>query len=335
MNRRIWICFLALGVLAGSAQGDVSGYLSGEYRNGQEAGNFPEGSFVYPAFGLVFSGNISPQVGYAAEIRVEDGFRLAVEQAWVGLGTTEAFRIQFGVYLVPFGRYNRINRPHQTLLVLPPLPVEYSFPSRWRDIGFLIQGRSKNFFYSGYIGNGLQEYTQLNQTQPLQDNNGDKGKGGRLGVVLGQGVEAAYSVFTGKYDAEGLRSLTLHGADLSWTTEDWQVVGEYTRAKIGNPEGFSEGESEGFFIQMFLDFGNIRPVAAYQKHRYEDPYHGPGFSEEGGAGEGIAFRRTRWSLGLVYLLSPDVMFKLEYDFNREKPVERKDNLLAVQVAARF
>jgi hypothetical protein len=74
---------------------------------------------------------------------------------------------------------------------------------------------------------------------------------------------------------------------------------------------------------------------SYQHYDFEDPYHGEGFYSLLLPGLGIDEDRERWALGLVYNLSQTAFFKLEYQFNKEKGVEKKNDMLLVQVAVSF
>lgn len=335
MKLKIPTLFFVVLILVTHSFGDINGYLSSIFIKSQEKGQYDKGVFTNPLFGLAFTGDVSSNVNYEAEFRIVDVTQLEIDQAWLGLGNAQSFQLELGLYLVPFGRYNQINRPHQTLLINPPLHVEFCYPHRWRDIGVLVKGRFSGIFYSGYLGNGLKEGQGLQDGQQFEDNNKDKGKGGRFGFSLGQGVEVAYSIHNSKYDDQDSRNLTLHGVDLTWMTQDWQVFGEYTLGKIDNPEDFAQGEAEGFFIQVSINFGKLIPLASYQKLKYTDPYHGAGFASEKEPGEGIFIDRSRWALGLMYIPIQNVFFKLEYNFNREEGEAQKDDLWAVQAALSF
>jgi len=335
MKLKISILLFVLLIVVTYSFGDITGYLSSSFIKSQEKGEYYKGAFTNPLFGLRFSGDVSPSINYEAEFRIVDVTHFEIDQAWLGLGSAQSFQLKLGLYLVPFGRYNQINRPHQTFLINPPLHVEFCYPHRWRDIGVLIEGKFSGIFYSGYLGNGLKEGLDLRDGQQFEDNNKDKGKGGRFGFSLGQGVEVAYSIHNSKYDDKDSRNLTLHGVDLTWITQDWQVFGEYILGKIDNPEDFIQGEAEGYFVEVSINFGSFIPFASYQKLKYTDPYHGPAFSGEMEPGEGIFVDRSRWALGLMYIPVQSVFFKLEYDFNREEGEEKKDDLWAIQVALSF
>jgi hypothetical protein len=335
MRKVSFVFLLSLFVIVPPVLGQISGYVSADYTKGQEEGDYFKGTFNNPLFGMIFTGDISTGYAYGAEFRISDISDIEIDQAWVGLSSSEAFRLQGGLYLVPFGIYNRMNRPHQTVLINSPLNVAYCYPERWRDIGVMVDGTWGGFVYQGYLGNGLREGDTLRDSQQFEDNNKNKGIGGRIGWQFSQGFQIAYSIHSGKYDDENSRRLTLHGADVNWVTRDWQIMGEYTKAIIKNPEGYENGEAEAFFIQVVLYLGQFQPFVSYQDLTYTDVYHGTGFSALSGAGEGIFLDRNRWALGIILTPVPDVFIKFEYDFNREKVIEIKNDLWIVQAAVHF
>ncbi len=315
-------------------QGKISGYLSFEYVRGQEQTNLTDGSFRKSQLGLIFSDKLAPRIDYVAEIRFKEESRIEIEQAWVGFNLSNSLNLRLGMYVVPFGKYNLINRPHQTMLINTPLIVEKMFPSSWRDMGVLLEGRTGNIFYSGYWGNGLFESENLGGGQQFEDNNQNKAKGARLGTALSQSLEVAFSYYKGKYDEENERDLILQGIDLIWSSEGLQILSEYLRGTLQNPENFSEGKIEGYYIQVSFDSGTLRPVASYQRLKYEDLFHGQGFSSAG-PGTGISEEKKRWTLGFVYFASENVFLSFEYDFNREKDPQIKDNSYSCQVSLSF
>jgi len=315
-------------------QGKIFGYLSFEYIKGQEQTDVTDGSFRKSQLGLIFSDEIAPRIDYVAEIRFKQESRIELEQAWVGFDLSDSLNFRLGMYVVPFGKYNQMNRPHQTMLINAPLIIEKMFPSSWRDIGIQLEGRTAGIHYSAYIGNGLYESEYLEGSQQFKDNNLNKAMGARLGAALSQSLEVALSYYTGKYDEANERDLTLQGVDLIWSSEGLQILAEYLKASLQNPENFAEGEVEGIYIQGSFESGSLRPVVSYQQLKYEDPFHGQGFISPN-PGAGISEDKSRWALGLVYIASENVFISFEYDFNREKNLELKDNSYSLQVALSF
>lgn len=337
--RKFWIflfVFLWIGPIFIQAQNaETKKYLSLDFQKGEKESDFSNGSFGNVRFGLMFLGEISQRILYTAEIAQWEENKIDLKQAWVGIMFSDAFLVKTGMFIVPFGRYNQMNRPYQTKLVHLPLNVEMFYPYGWRDLGVQINGRVGGLLYDFYIGNGLAEGQFLNDTQVYRDNNSDKGKGGRIGWRMGEGFEAGYSYYNGKYDDNNKRTRQMHGFDLIWVTQNSSLIGEYTRVDLDNPEGFSSGEGEGYFIQLSFPLESLNPVISYQSSTYDDPFHGTGFSGELYPGEGIHENRTRWTLGLIINVQTNLLLKAQYDFNKEKDKELKNNQFYIQASLVF
>lgn len=335
MKIKILIAFLSVALFITQAHGETNGYFSFAFTKGQEQGDSSIGMFHDVQLGLLFSGIISKRLDYLAEICLKEEAAVNIDQAWVRLSMSDAFNLKMGVYLVPFGQYNSQNRAHQTLLVNTPLNVDFAFPARWKDIGIQVEGQINHFFYELYIGNGLAEDQDLKVGQQFEDNNSDKGVGGRAGISAGQGFNVAYSHYRGKYDIENSRYLVLQGVDLNWVSGGLHILHEYTRGQLENPGELSDGNVEGYFVQVALEMDRFWPVASYQWVKYRDVFHGPGFIGPDIPGEGISTEKTRWTLGIVYFPAPSFLCKLEYSNNQEKGIEQKENVLTVQMALSF
>jgi len=333
--RKIVFTIIILLFVIHPVRGETNGYLSFKFLKCQVQSDVFEGTFQDAQVGLIFSGEINPKIAYIAEIKLQDRTRVEMNQVLVKLSPSYAFNLKMGLYLVPFGKYNQFNRPHQTMLITPPMNVEKLFPPCWRDIGVLLEGRISSFFYCLYSGNGLTESQSLDGGQQFKDNNADKGKGGRIAWIIDQGFEVAYSRYSGKFDSDNSRELLLQGFDLTWKTESFQILSEYTKVNIENPAEFSNGTAEGYFIQLSVNIGNLQPVVSYQSLKYNDEFHGTGFFGAEKAGMGISENKSRWAVGIVYSLINNLYLKLEYDFNREKDFEIKNNIFLCQVALSF
>ncbi len=333
MKKRIALLVLLIPALVLTAQARINGFLSASFLKGLGEAATAQGSLQDAQLGLIFSGDIGTNLTYLAEIRFNQEATFELDQALVAFSPSNSFNLKLGLYLVPFGRYNMFNRPHQTILVRTPLNIEKMVPLRWKDVGVLVEGRTRTFFYSAFLGNGLAEAETLSQGQQWKDNNRDKGKGGRLGVVLGRAFEVAYSLYRGKYDEANTRNLVLQGVDLVWGSEGIQLFSEYTRASMDIPD--ETANAEGFYVMASFDMDKLRPVASFQKINYEDGFHGPGFLSPDVPGEGITEKQTRWTVGFVYSLSESFLLKFEYDFNREKDEEVKNDSFSIQVAVSF
>lgn len=335
MRIKIFILLLAVFATLTSAQVRTGGYFSFEFLKGQADADFPDGTFKDPQLGLFFSGEITPKVSFLTEARLNQAESVDLMQAWVSLVPSQYFNLKLGLYLVPFGGYNESSRPYQTMTINPPLNIAALYPAQWRDLGLVTEGRASGLLYSVYFGNGMRESPDLNQGQQFRDNNAGKGFGGKLGMSLSEGVVGYYSYYRGKSDNANKRSIILQGVNLAWETEDYQILGEYTKAKVENPEGFADGSGDGFFIQVSINFGGFNPFASYQRLTYRDDFHGIGFSGLSQPGSGILQKNRRWAIGVTARVYEMVLFKLEYDFNQEKDFEIDNNQLVCQLALSF
>ena len=312
--------------LPGRAQVKANGYLSFEYIKGQAESSYPRAKLENLLAGVLAGGPVGGgKFGFTIEARARGVSTFDLVQAWAGYLPSRTITVRAGLFLVPFGNWNRNSRPHETLLVRTPLNLEYLYPASWRDLGLLAEGEVGVLTYAAYIGNGLAEADEPWTGQQFSDNNTDKAKGGRLGLILGQGIRAGVSYYTGKYDELNMRDLILEGADLSWVTEQWEVHAEYTKAILENPQPFERGESEGFAVWTSMNFRGFQPIGSYQQVKYADGYHGGG----------IDFDRSRWTAGLRWIIDSTVFIKFEYDWNKEKGIALKDDQFQLQLGLSF
>jgi hypothetical protein len=316
-------------------QVNYGGYLSFEAVKGQSGSEFPEYTLENIQAGVVAGGQAATKFGFALEIRARSVSVFDLEQAWVGFLPSQAISIKAGLFLVPFGLFNRANRPHESPFIRVPLNLAEAYPSSWRELGLCVEGRIGVVTYAAYIGNGLEEGEMVKDGQLFRDNNTDKGKGGRLGLIFSNALMAGVSYYDGKYDAAGERRLTLSGVDLTWMTPEWEVKGEYTKAVIENPDPFEDGRAEGFTVWTSMFLGNFRPIGSFQKLDYDDPFHGPGFVPGAGPGAGVFRKLTRWTAGLRFVPGPGVTITIEYDWNTDKELPLKDDVFQIQAAFSF
>jgi len=325
---------LLIASLGFSAEIQTGGYLSFSLLKGQEGGRRGPRNSRGSRGGALASGDLGQGFSFLVEARFRSESRFELEQALAAFKLGGSGDLRLGLFLVPFGKYNESNRPQQTVLVNLPLNLEAAYPESWRDIGLTTQGRIGFLRYAAYLANGLGEKDGAAAGQMFRDINKDKAKGGRMGIVLGEGFEIGGSYYMGKYDADNSFRLVLEGADLTWVTKDYEVRGEYTRGVWNNPGGAPDGKADGFFGLVALYMGKLQPVASFQ--RWDPGESGPGLpliALEGGVE--LLSVRSRWALGARYFLSPTFVVKAEYDINREKGPALKNNLVVVQAAISF
>jgi hypothetical protein len=333
-TRVIVLCALLAAPLALKGETKPGGYLSFEFIKGQAQSGASQGSFQNLRGGLFFAGDLGEKFDFMFEMGLKSESKLEMEQASVGFKLAVESDLRLGLFLVPFGKYNESNRPHQTALVRAPLNLAGVTPSSWRDIGLVVRGRMGFLRYAAYLGNGLGEKDGAAAGQLFKDNNKDKGRGGRLGFIAGQGFEVGVSYYSGKYDETNALRLTLEGADLTWISNDYEVRGEFTKAVWKNPAGAPDGRSDGYFVLMALNFGKLQPVVSFQRLNRGESSPGARLlvSEEGPETLGL---RSRWAFGLRYFMSPTFLVKAEYDMNKEKGYALRNNVVQIQAALSF
>jgi hypothetical protein len=346
MNRKYAVIAVALAVflvLASPARGQgqgqgqsqvkYGGYLSFEYIDGQTESLHPKASMQNLLAGFAAAGLVGGKFGFSIEARtlgvptaeLAQAWAFELDQAWAGFVPSQAISVKAGLYIVPFGAYNRASRPHETLLVRVPLNLEYLYPGTWRDIGLLIEGEVGILSYAAYLGNGLGDFDEIGSGQQFRDNNTNKAKGGRVGLALGDYGRAGISYYVGKYDERDMHDLILEGADLTWATGQWEIHGEYTKAKIENPQPFQTGKSEGYSIWATMGFRSFQPIGSFQKVKVDDPYRGDGLLRD----------LSRWTMGLRYVMGSTFFIKVEYVWNKEKEPVLKNDQFQVQAALSF
>ena len=317
MKRTPAAALVALVLLAPAVRAQVryGGYLSFEFLKGAADTGQSTATFGNLDAGLMAGGVVGSKFGFGLEVRSRDVSIFDINQAWVGFLGSNALNVRAGMYLVPFGLWNRANRPYETPVIRTPLNVAYLYPENWRDLGLTLEGQVSIFTYAAYLGNGLGEGADLLSLQQFTDNNKDKGKGGRLGLVFTEGLQAGVSYYSGAYDESGALNLSLEGADFSWITSQWEVRAEVTKALMDNPEPYAEAKSEGFYVWAVMSFAHLQPVGGYQQVKYVDPNPLHTLDPEGPGGIGL--RQRRWHLGLRYVLTESIFLKFEYDWNKD------------------
>ncbi len=326
-----------MALLAAALPGQVrlNGYFSSDYTQPLDKSSGRVGSFGNLDAGLIVSGDWTSQFNYVLEMRMGESWKPEIERAYLGWNYSDAFRLRVGLYLVPFGRMNEADRPYQTMLVAYPYPYGEAFPASWRDIGAMLEGQTGIFRYAAYIGNGLAEADTLADGQQFSDNNKNKAYGLRLSFSLSQELEIGGSYYHGRQDAADTRNLVLYGADAAWVTKDVRCIAEYTQADIDNPASFAPGRAEGWNVQLGVNLGQFTPVLAYAKSKSSDPFHGLGWTADGGIGAGILANHDRWALGVDFAPYANILLKLEYDIQKDTLLDRKDNVLRIQAAVHF
>ncbi|MBC7360765.1 MAG: hypothetical protein H5U06_00530 [Candidatus Aminicenantes bacterium] len=317
-----------------TAQIKFNGYFSFEYLKSQPEGVYPGGTFENLYGGLAVSGTVSGQLTFLTEVQLKSQETFSLRQAYLAFQGSNLFNFKFGLFEIPFGRYNRSARPSENLTVLRPL-VFHFFPYRWNDLGVCWEGNYTIFYYSGYIVNGLSANQNGYLQSTVRDINKDKGLGGRLGLRFGEGFEMGGSFYTGKYDSAGSKDLQFEGVDLIWVNPEWEIRAEYIKTIYDHPFLNQKKEFDGYYLIVSMIIKRFRPYFSYQNSSVPqsviDDQNAPPFN----VFIETMVRKKRKALGFKWDIADNFFAKFEYDWNKEKEAAIKDNTFSVQLGFVF
>jgi hypothetical protein len=207
--------------------------------------------------------------------------------------------------------------------------------------------------YAGVVTNGFSmtpvpptafDFANLNNmSDAINDVNGDKAIGGRLGLSIPTyGLIVGVSgLLNGAYDVDSRFDLNVVDADFNWHYGNWDVRSEFARTNQESPGGTIH--RRGFYAQLayrpydcrndilnrlegvfrfdYVRFGGIDPAVAALNF---------------GPRELSPIGRNRYTVGLNYYPYPSLVLKLAYEFNDEVQfADRQDDGILVQVAFGF
>jgi len=317
-----------------SAEVKTNGYFSFEYLKSQSGGAWPQGTFSNLSGGLMLGGTISGPLAFLAEVQGRMNNSFSLQQAYLLIQGNNLFNFKFGLFEIPFGRFNSSARPAENLTVLTPLPFHF-FPWRWHDLGVNWDGHYQFFYYSAYFVNGLTLDSNGYLISEIKDPNKNKGAGSRLALRIGEGFETGASFYSGKYDSAGSRDIQFAGADLIWVTTDWEIRGEYIKSTYEQPQSGEKKAFDGYYVTVSMNFQKMKLYFSYQDsavptYVFEDQNLPPlnVFLDD-------LVRKNRKAIGLKWDVLNNLFAKLEFDWNKEKETKIKDNNLTVQLGFVF
>jgi hypothetical protein len=259
----------------------------GDVYNVRTAQNRVAGRYEVGQLELGLSASVDPRVGVEAAVaRDGDAFALGVfavdfrlmnaeESFFQAPRAIESLGVIVGQFDVPFGIDWHVYPSIDRLLVSTPLIVEDTHGG-WNDYGvqgYLHAGRMNAVVYAV---NGTAEWAA----------------GGRVGLRVGGGVEAGFSL-AGFYDRDEQLDSQLTGVDAQWSQGSFAAKGEYIRHVPEETNGAADN-TRGLYAQGTWDAGRYFAVVRYGDLR-------------SGAGD-----RQRLSAGLGWRLLETCQVRLEY-----------------------
>lgn len=284
-------------------------------------------------FNLIGIGNIVGDLFAAGEVEFEHGgAEIALEYAYLLYNGIPHARIAAGKFIVPFGRFNKDLHPSWISRV-PGRPEGFSrvFPATYSDVGVWVAGGFPlraggldRVTYDLFVVNGLQGDPGADirgmrpEGEPADEENDAKSVGGRLGLVLGNGLDIAASAYRGKYNQEERLYLTFVGADAAFIRDGFELRGEWVTALQDIPAG-ERLTKTGFYVQgSYLVQNRVEPAVRFSWQDFP-------------AAQEVTRDLWRIEAGGSYYVSPSSSVRLYYVHNGERkadPEPKNDSVIA-------
>lgn len=304
----------------------LAGYAAAGYASQDNGAD----SFDVANFNPIFHFQYADRVLWESELEVEveeDGSTgVALEYSAINIFVNDYLTFGAGKFVSPIGNFRQNIHP-AWINKLPSAPPGFGHDGAapLAEVGFQLRGglpigdRSK-VTYTGYVGNGPKLEGEDGELHGVDtdgftgDPDDEKVVGGRLTLLpvpsLEIGVSGAFGdaavVENDGLDFEGdpARDYEVLGADFSYRWHTLDLRGEYVQQDIGDaagsivPEG---GKWETWYLQGAYQFAEAKWEGVLRYTDFDSPH--PDQTQE------------QWSVGLNYLLTPNAILKLGYEFN--------------------
>lgn len=284
-------------------------------------------------FNLIAIGNIIGDLFGGAEVEIEHGgAEIALEYGFLMYTGIPHARVTAGKFIVPFGRFNKDLHP-SWISKVPGRPEGFSrvLPATYSDVGVLVSGgiplgvgTLDRVTYDVFVLNGLQGDPGADirgmrpEGEPGDEENDAKSVGGRLGLVLGNGLDFAGSVYRGKYNQEEGLYLTFVGADAAYYRNGFELRGEWVTA-LQDVVGDDELTKTGFYVQgSYLVQDRVEPTVRFSWQNFP-------------AAQELTRDLWRVEVGGSYYVSPSSSVRFYYRHNGERkadPEPENDSVIA-------
>jgi hypothetical protein len=328
-----------------ASRAHLGGYATAQYVDPEH-----DGGFFAASFNPIFLYNYRDLVlgEGELELEVEDNgeTNVVLEFATIDLLLNDSMVLMAGKFLSPLGQFRQNLHP-SWINKLPSAPVGFGEDGAAPDaeIGAQLRGGIElgggRLGYSAYIGNGPKLAVEEGEIEGIDSegyasNDDDENVvGGRLSFVPLPKLEFGISGATGKVaitEIDGIevpddpsRNYNVFGADASYRLGSLDLRGEYIQQKVSNesdslvPEG---GKWDTWYAQAAYKFGRAKWEGVVRYGDFNSPH--PEQSQE------------QFAIGLNYLMAPQAIVKVGYEFNDGLAGEATDaDRLILQVAYGF
>lgn len=321
----------------------IAGYGSAGYLNRENGAD----SFV-ANFNPIFHFQYGDRVLWESELETEIGedgeTEIGLEYSTIDIFLNDNLIFVAGKFISPLGNFRQNTHP-SWINKLPSAPPGFGHDGAapLTEIGLQLRGGAnfgerRKVTYAGYVGVGPKlegedgEIHGIGTEGFTEGPDGQQVVGGRVSVLpfpkLEIGVSGAFGD-TAVVENDGiaveddpLRDYNVFGFDASYQWNNFDFRGEYVRQDVADsaqsiaPAG---GTWDTWYAQGAYKFGQAQWEAVLRYTDYNTPHADK--SQE------------QWALGLNYLVTPNAILKLGYEFNDGLAGElTDDDILHFQIA---
>lgn len=314
----------------------LAGYAAAGYTD-QENGT---DSFDVANFNPIFHFQYGDRILWESELEVEveenGETNIALEYSTIDIFLNDYLVFVAGKFISPLGNFRQNLHP-SWINKLPSAPPGFGHDGAapLAEVGFQLRGglpigEQSKFTYAGYVGNGPNLEGEDGELHGIDtdgftgDADDEKIFGGRIAFLpipkLEFGLSGAFGdaavVDNDEMDFEGdpSRDYEVLGADVAYQWNNFDFRGEYIQQDIGDapnsvaPEG---GKWETWYAQGAYKFAQAQWEGVL---RYTD-YTSARADQS----------QEQWAVGLNYLLAPNAVIKIAFEFNDGVTDEETDN----------
>jgi outer membrane murein-binding lipoprotein Lpp len=288
-----------------------------------------DGSFDVVTFNPIIHFQYKDRVLMEAELEFEieeDGeTETVLEYSTIDYFLNDYFALVGGKFLSPIGQFRQNVHP-SWINKLPAAPpgFDHDGAAPQAEIGLQLRGGAplgqSHVNYALYIGNGPELEAEEGIIHGVasdgftRDEDGGKVIGGRIGYLPIPHLELGLSLATGDVtitEEDGTdveddpeRDYDVYGADFAYQWKSADLRGEYVQQDVGDkssstiPDG---GKWESWYLQASQKFW---------RNQYEGVLRYADFDSPVAESE-----QEQWAIGLNYLIAPQAIAKLSYEFN--------------------
>ena len=314
----------------------LAGYAAAGYTD-QKIGT---GSFSAANFNPIFHFQYGDRILWESELEFEieesGETEVALEYSTIDVFLNDYLVFLAGKFISPLGNFRQNLHP-SWINKLPSAPPGFGHDGAapLAEVGIQLRGgipigKQSKFTYAGYIGNGPKLEGEDGELHGVDtdgfagDADDEKIIGGRISFLpipkLEIGLSGAFGdaavVENDEMDFEGdpSRDYRVLGVDAAYQWNDFDFRGEYIQQDIGDqansvaPEG---GKWKTWYMQGAYKFAQAKWESVLRYADYTSPH--------------ADHSQKQWALGVNYLIAPNAVIKMGYEFNDGLSGEETDS----------